>query len=119
MFSFRRLIVYILAKELIKTIYKVTAKFPEFEKFALTSQLNRAAVSIASNIAEGTSRNSSKDKVHFINIAYCSLMEVVCQIDIAFELEYLEKEAYDDLITRSNDLAIRLNNFQKSIKNCK
>ena len=116
MFSFKRLLVYKLAKELIKAIYSVTSRFPESEKFALASQLNRAAVSIASNIAEGTSRNSIKDKAYFINISYCSLMEVVCQVDIAFELGYISKGQYETITNSSNDLAIRLNNFQKSIK---
>ncbi len=69
-FSFEKLNVWIDAKELIKKVYRSTKKFPSEEKFGLTSQLRRASVSVASNIAEGTSRITSKDKAHFTTIAY-------------------------------------------------
>ncbi len=64
-FSFEKLNVWIDSKELVKEIYSITQKFPSEEKFGLTNQLRRASISVASNLAEGTSRNTNKDKVHF------------------------------------------------------
>ena len=89
MTTFRNLNVYIKSKELVKQIYELLKKFPREEQFALCDQLRRAVISIPSNIAEGSGRNSQKDQAHFYTIAYGSLMEVDCQIDIAQELGYI------------------------------
>jgi four helix bundle protein len=70
------------AIELVTEIYKVTDSFPKKEEFGLTAQLRRAAVSVPSNISEGLTRKSSKDKLHFLNIAQSSLSEIDCQIEI-------------------------------------
>ncbi|MBD5232200.1 MAG: four helix bundle protein [Bacteroidales bacterium] len=80
--SFEKLEVYQLSRSLVKWVYRVTSSFPEHQRFSLINQLQRAAVSVASNIAEGSGRQHSKDKVHFIHIAYGSLMEVYCQLQI-------------------------------------
>ncbi len=88
-FGFQKLEIYQLSKELVKDIYKLSSSFPPDKKHALVQQINKAAVSVASNIAEGTSRNGYQEKIHFINISYSSLMEIVCQTEIAFELGYL------------------------------
>ncbi|GAB4303655.1 MAG: hypothetical protein Kow0068_25860 [Marinilabiliales bacterium] len=84
LYSFEKLDVWQESKELVKSIYKLTTNFPENEKFGLISQLNRAAISIASNIAEGNSRITSKDKSHFMTIAYSSLMEVTSLLIICY-----------------------------------
>ena len=76
-FSFEKLEVWQLAKELVLQIYGISKKFPDSEKYGLMSQMNRAAVSVASNIAEGSSRISKKDQAHFSQLAYSSLMELV------------------------------------------
>ena len=86
MTTFRNLNVYIKSKELVKQIYELLKKFPKEEQFALCDQLRRAVISIPSNIAEGSGRNSQKDQAHFYNIAYGSLMEVVSQLQIAMDL---------------------------------
>lgn len=117
MFRFRKLVVYDLARKLVKFIYEITATFPDKEKFVLVSQINRAAISVVSNIAEGSSRSSSKDRAYFINISYCSLMEVVCQIDVAMDLGYVDEATGNALNEKAQDLAIRLTNFQNHIKN--
>ena len=65
------------------------------KKHARVQQINRAAVSAASNIAEGTSRNGCHEEIHFINVSYSSLMEIVWQTAIAFELGYLTKDAFE------------------------
>ncbi len=115
MFGFQKLQIYQLAKEVVKYNYKLTRKFPSEEKFALVQQMNRAAVSVPSNIAEGTSRKSNKDKAHFINISYGSLMELVCQMEIALELEYIEQKEYDEFIKMVKNLSVKMSNFIRTI----
>jgi four helix bundle protein len=87
--SYRDLIVWRKGIELAKDIYGVTKNFPSTEVYGLTNQLRRAAVSIPSNIAEGQSRQSSKEFSHFLHISLGSLSEVDTQIVIAQELDYL------------------------------
>ena len=91
-FGYRKLIAYQKAKEIVKRTYKLLKKFPAEERYAMCDQLRRAVLSITSNIAEGVNRFSVKDKAHFIEIAYGSLMEVSSQIEIAEELEYISTE---------------------------
>ena len=91
-FRYRKLIAYQKAKEIVKRTYKLIKKFPVEERYAMCDQLRRAVLSITSNIAEGVNRFSVKDKAHFIEIAYGSLMEVSSQIEIAEELEYISTE---------------------------
>ena len=93
-YSFEKLEVWVEAKEFTKSIYQITANFPDSEKFGLTTQMRRASVSICSNLAEGTSRNSFKDKAHFTNIAFGSALEVLNQLIIATELGYISSEDY-------------------------
>ena len=88
-FYFKKLDVYNYSKELVKYIYLLLKKFPKEEEYALCNQLRRAVISVPSNIAEGFGRTSSKEKIHFIDIAYGSLMEVECQIEISAELGYV------------------------------
>ena len=77
MFSFERLVVWQKAIEYADFVYKITKDFPADERFGLTSQLRRSAVSISANIAEGSSRSSRADMSRFIEIAYGSLLESV------------------------------------------
>ena len=78
---------------LVKRVYQLSAEFPAFEQFGLTSQLRRAVVSVPSNIAEGCGRNSDKELIHFCWIAMGSLSEVETQIVIAKELQYVSDTA--------------------------
>lgn len=93
-FSFEKLEVWIEAKEFSKFIYKITSKFPDTEKFGLTSQLRRASISIASNVAEGSARKSYKDKAHFTTMAFGSAVEVLNQLIISFELSFVTEVDY-------------------------
>lgn len=111
MFGFQKLEIYQLAKEIVKYNYKVTRQFPNDEKYALVQQMNRAAVSIPSNIAEGTSRRSTKEKIHFINISYGSLMELICQMEISLELGYIDENEYKTFINLARNLAVKLSNY--------
>lgn len=108
-YGFEKLEVWHLAKNFACRIYEITADFPSEEKFGLCSQLRRASVSVSSNIAEGCSRLSCKDQAHFSQIAYSSLMEVLNQIIIAKDLEYLEDVAYIELRRKVEELANKIN----------
>lgn len=111
-FGFQSLDVYQLAKALVIQSYQLVKQFPESEKFALIQQINRAVVSIPSNIAEGYSRTSNKDKSHFLNIAYGSLMEAVCQFEIAASLGYITDKQCEEMLEKAHDLAVRISNFR-------
>ena len=93
-YSFEKLTCWQHARELAVWIYKATRSFPAEEKFGIVSQMRRAAVSIASNLAEGTSRVSKKDQAHFSIIAYSSTIELMNDLIIARDLEFLSAELY-------------------------
>ena len=116
MFNFQKLEVYQLSKELVVFTYSLTKQFPETEKFCIVSQMNRSAVSIASNIAEGMSRSTQKDKLHFINIAYSSMMELTCQFDISHDLGYITQDSLDLFFHKSKNLAVKMSNLAKTLK---
>ncbi len=94
-YPFEKLRVWQDSRELVKDIYTITRQFPKSEIYGLTSQANRAAVSVAANLAEGSSRISRKEQAHFSEIAYGSLMELACLSILAVDLDYLaaSKEA--------------------------
>ena len=91
-FSYRNLRVYQQAKELVIYVYNLLKFFPKEENYALCDQLRRAVISVPSNIAEGMGRISIKEQIHFIEIAFGSLNEVMCQLEIAYELQFINKE---------------------------
>ena len=94
--SFRELDAYKEGKKLIKEVYRLLKKFPKEEQYAMGDQLRRAAISITSNIAEGSGRNSFKEKVHFLEFSYGSLMEVLSQMDVACDIEYITVEEFNN-----------------------
>ena len=115
-FGYRRLIAYQKAKEVVKRTYSLLKKFPSEERYAMCDQLRRASVSITSNIAEGVNRFSVKDKAHFIEMAYGSLMEVSSQFEIAEELGYItadDRLSMDQLIEEDARLLSGLLNSYK------
>jgi four helix bundle protein len=113
-YSFEKLNVWIDSKELVKLIYSVTGKFPEEEKFGLISQIRRATISIASNLAEGTSRTTKKDKAHYTTIAFSSSMEVLNQIIISRELNYISLEDYGIIRKQIEKVSNKLNSLRNS-----
>ena len=115
-FGYRKLIAYQKAKEIVKITYKFIKKFPLDERFALCDQLRRASVSITSNIAEGINRYSAKDKAHFIEMAYGSLMEVSSQFEIAEDLGYIKTEDRSNIDLLISEEARLLSGLQKSYK---
>ena len=108
-FSFEKLTVWQKAKQFTLDLYKATHDFPSAEKFGLTSQIRRASVSVASNLAEGSARKSRKDQAHYTHIAYSSLMELVCQLMIARDLGYISEETFDQLHEDCQELSRLLN----------
>lgn len=98
--SFRDLKTWQEAQELAVLVYKATKVFPEEEKFGLVNQVRRAAVSVGSNIAEGFSRQSYKEKVQFYHVAKGSLTEVDSQLDLAFRIGYIQPKDLDALSTQ-------------------
>lgn len=113
-FAFEQLDVYKVARAYVRNIYSLSEKFPQKENFALTSQIRRAAVSITSNIAEGTSRFSVKDKSHFIEIAYGSLMETYSQLQVASDLGYITQLDIEQQHPLVVELRNRLSALRKS-----
>ena len=116
MFSFQKMKIYQLAKELAIYSYQLTEKYPQNERYAIMNQINRAAVSVPSNIAEGTSRRSNKEKLNFINIAYGSLMELVCQMEISYELKNITKEENDTIIQKTKNLSVKMSNYKNYLE---
>ena len=88
-FQFEKLNAWQEARKLVVNVYQLLEKFPKSENYALCDQLRRAVVSVPSNIAEGAGRLAIKEQIHFLEIAYASLMEVYCQLQIAVDLSYI------------------------------
>lgn len=123
-YSFEKLEVWNESKEFTKSIYKLTSTFPDSEKFGLVSQLRRASVSICSNIAEGSARKSFKDKAHFTTMAFSSTVEVLNQLILSFELDFIIENDYLKLRQDIESVTNKLNglrNYQidKSMDNSK
>lgn len=115
-FGYRKLIAYQKAKEVVKRTYKLLKKFPAEERYAMCDQLRRASVSTTSNIAEGVNRYSVKDKAHFIEMSYGSLMEVSSQFEIAEELGYITTEDRMSMDQLIEEVARLLSGLQKTYK---
>ena len=113
-FSFEKLLVWQEAKELSKEVYKLTKEFPAEEKFGLTQQIRRAAMSVCANIAEGSCRSSAKDQAHFTTIAFGSLIETLNHLIIAFELNLVKEEDYLRIRNGIELLSVKLSNLKKT-----
>ncbi len=116
-YQFERLTAWQKAKELAVAVYQIANTFPQYEQYALSSQIRRAAISVPSNIAEGTGRVSVKEKIHFLEISYGSLLETYCQLQIAVELNYIsldDLEAIKSLFFETSRLISGLRNSYAS-----
>jgi len=117
MIRFRELEVWKEAKQIALAVYELTERFPDREKFGLISQIQRAAISVASNIAEGSGRQHKKEFIHFLHLARGSLFELLTQIEISTELGLINEDDFDDLNERCVTLTKRLNSLINSLKN--
>ena len=113
-YGFEKLEVYNDARQYVKQIYLLTELFPDKERFGLCSQIQRASVSIVSNIAEGTSRASDKEKERFIEIAYGSLLETYCQLQIANDLNYINQEQLLEIRLQIDKIGNKLSALKRS-----
>lgn len=114
LFSYERLEVYKASRSFVKQVYQLVATFPADERFALSSQVRRAAVSITANIAEGCGRASIKEKIHFIEIAFGSLLEVYSELQTAQDLGYLDEIQVNIIRSNVTDIAKMLSGLKNS-----
>lgn len=114
MYSYKDMDVYKVSIDLVDDVYKATAGFPKHEVYGLASQMQRCAVSIPSNIAEGSGRQSSKEFIHFLYTANASLSELETQLEIALRLAYLDN--LDGMITMIKRIRPMLLSLIRSIR---
>lgn len=116
-FTFETLDVYQKARKLVKEIYLLLENFPSYEKYSLCDQIRRSAISVPSNLAEGSRRFSLKERIHFVEISYGSLMEVYCQLSIANDLGYCSDEKHKELKIQIDEIARMLYGLRSSLLN--
>ncbi len=107
-YSFENLVVWKEARVLKVEIYKLSYLFPDFEKFGLTNQIRRSAVSITANIAEGSGRTTINDQNNFYRIAFSSCLETLDHLITALDLEYIEESKYIELRTQMDKVTFLL-----------
>ena len=113
---YRELIAWQKSMALVRAVYALSREFPRDERFGLTSQIRRAAVSVPSNVAEGQGRDSTKEFMHHLSIAYGSLMEVKTQVLIGQDLGYLEKETVSTFLQESAETGRIINGLMRSLR---
>ena len=114
-YSYKKLEAYKETKTLVKQVYALLKKFPKEEQYALCDQLRRAVISVPSNMAEGSGRTSAKDQAHFFEIAFGSLMEIECQLDIACDLGYISNEELESLNAQIARVAAMLSGMRRKL----
>jgi four helix bundle protein len=111
-YSYKNLEAYKESKTLVKQVYTLLKQFPREEQYALCDQLRRAVISVPSNIAEGSGRTSAKDQAHFFEMAFGSLMEVDCQMEIAHDLGYVSLEDQEVVTAQISQVAALLSGMR-------
>ena len=114
-FTFEKLEAWKKARFLVKDTYTLISKFPTTERFGLSSQLGRAIISVPSNLAEGCGRPSIKERIHFIEIAYGSLMESLTQLIVANDLGFINDIEFNDIRARIEEVAKIISGLRKSL----
>ena len=117
MHNFRQLTIWKDAMLLAKEVYLVTSQFPKEEKYGLVSQINRCSISVASNIAEGSSRSSNKEFAHFFKISLGSLFELETQLILSNEFGTIEPSVLEILLEKIITLQKMISNFLKKMQN--
>jgi len=113
---FRDLRVWQASMDLAEEVYKLTQSFPKQEIYGLSSQIQRAAVSIPSNIAEGSARHSTKELLHFLSVALGSLFEPETQLLLAGRLSYIKKENLETVLSSIEGISRMIRGLQNSLK---
>ena len=114
--SYRDLNVWHMGMDLVCLVYEIAVHFPKSEAFALTNQIQRAVVSVPSNIAEGHARDSRLEFLHFLSIGLGSLAEVETQLIIANRLKYVDSETVEPVLSKCGELGKMIRALQKALK---
>lgn len=115
MYAFENLDAWKESRRLVVAVYQLLDKFPNFEKYALCDQIRRSIVSVPSNLAEGSSRVSPKEQLHFYEISYGSLMESYNQLILAADLKYISNDELEGIFPQIDTVARKLNGLRSSI----
>lgn len=114
--NYRDLVVWQKSMELVAAIYTISKTFPKEELYGITSQLRRSSVSVPSNIAEGYGRHSTNDYVRFLRISIGSLFELQTLIEIANNLEYMNKDQFADYYSKSREIERMLSSLIRKVE---
>ena len=114
-FFYKKLDAYQIAKEFTLYVYSLLKKYPSYEQFAICDQLRIAAVSVPSNIAEGMGRMAIKERIHFLEISYGSVIEVLCQLDLSHSLGYISEQELNDAEEIASRLTKVMSGLRKSL----
>jgi four helix bundle protein len=114
-YAFEKLQVWQEARSLTVSMYHLTTHFPPEEKFGMVSQIRRASLSIASNIAEGSARKSAKDQANFYQMAYSGAIESLNQFIISFDLGYVTSEQLNENRLKIETISNKINSLRNSV----
>ena len=114
-FFYKKLDAYKIAKEFTLDVYSLLKNSPSYEQYALCDQLRRASVSVPSNIAEGMGRMAVKERIHFLEISYASIIEVLCQLDIAMSVGYISEVELQQVEDKASHLTRVMSGLRKSL----
>lgn len=115
-FSFERLGAWKLARQLVRETYVLLRKFPKDELFGMTDQAKRAVVSVPTNLAEGSSRSSMKERNHYYQISFGSLIELLNLMILAHDLDYITNDEYSTIRKKIHVVSIVITGLSKSTK---
>ena len=115
LFAFENLRVYQLSRMMAGHLIQLLKSYPKEELFALSSQMRRAVISIPSNIAEGSGRITPKEQLRFVSIAYGSLMEVYCQLQLSLDLGYISEDIFTEYRNNINKIGKLLSGLRRSL----
>jgi four helix bundle protein len=104
MHNFKELKVWQISRQLVKEIYELTAKFPTEEKYGLVSQIRRCVVSVPSNIAEGSGRNTDKDFAHFLNISLGSAYELETLLTLSLDVKFISEQQLESILLKISEI---------------
>jgi four helix bundle protein len=114
--SYRELVAWQKAMDLVESVYKTTSHFPKEELYALSLQLKRASVSVASNIAEGQGRKGTKEFLHHLSIAYGSLVETETQLMIGHRLHFMTESQLNSLLQQTEEVCRLINGLSNALR---
>ncbi|MGB4575688.1 MAG: four helix bundle protein [Paludibacter sp.] len=115
MHNFKRLEIWIKSMNIVTEIYQITNTFPNHERFGLISQMQRSAVSIPTNIAEGSAKTSNKDFARFLEISIGSSFELETELIVSFNLKYIESAVYEDILNKISEIQKMINGFKNKL----